>query len=49
VRTTSTEALGDLGKTNDLIQPKIIQWIEQHQDSEYVGNGIDALWLIVEG
>ncbi len=27
----------------------IIQWIQKHQDSEYVGSGIDALWYLVVG
>jgi hypothetical protein len=27
----------------------VAQWIEQHQDSEYVGNGIDALGHLVAG
>lgn len=49
VRSNAAEALGKLSKTNDSIQPLIIQWIEQHQDSEDVGSAIDALWSIVEG
>ncbi|GGA01604.1 hypothetical protein CYANOKiyG1_13550 [Okeania sp. KiyG1] len=27
----------------------IVQWIQQHQDSEYLGSGIDALWYLVVG
>ncbi|NEP89349.1 MAG: hypothetical protein F6K18_22325 [Okeania sp. SIO2C2] len=27
----------------------IVQWIQQHQDSEYVGRGIDVLWYLVVG
>ncbi len=42
-------ALGKLGKKSNNILPTIIQWIEQHQDSEYVGRGIDALWYLVVG
>jgi HEAT repeat protein len=49
VRSRAASALGKLGKTNNSIQPIITQWIEQHQDSENVGNAIDALWTIVEG
>jgi len=26
-----------------------LEWIEQHQDAEYVGSGIDALWNLVVG
>lgn len=25
----------------------IVKWIEKHQDTEYIGNGIDALWNLV--
>ncbi|UBF26961.1 hypothetical protein K9N68_02960 [Kovacikia minuta CCNUW1] len=42
-------AIGRLGKKVDWVISLLIQWIEQHQDSEFVGNGIDALWEIVEG
>lgn len=38
--------LGKLGKTNDSIRPLLVQWIEQHQDSEDVGSEIDVLWQI---
>ena len=48
VQLLAAEAVGKLGKTNDLIQP-IIQWIEHHQDSQAVGNMINALSTIVEG
>jgi hypothetical protein len=42
-------ALGRFGETERSLEPKIVQWIEHHQDSEHVGGGIDALWKIVEG
>ncbi|MBD2079972.1 hypothetical protein [Leptolyngbya sp. FACHB-17] len=48
VRSSAAEALGKLGKVDRSIEPKLVQWIEQNQDSEYVRNGIDALWQIVE-
>ncbi|MFS0520024.1 caspase family protein [Nostoc sp. UIC 10607] len=42
-------ALVELGKTFDLVAPALNQWIEQHQDKEYVGVfGIDALWMLLE-
>ncbi|NES65363.1 MAG: hypothetical protein F6K24_08920 [Okeania sp. SIO2D1] len=25
----------------------IVQWIQQHQNSEYVGRGIDVLWYLL--
>lgn len=31
------------------VLPVIIQWIEQYQDSEFIGAGIDALWFLIEG
>jgi HEAT repeat protein/energy-coupling factor transporter ATP-binding protein EcfA2 len=47
VRESAAEALGKLGKNNPDILPLIMQWIEQHQDSDYIGCGIDALWDMV--
>jgi hypothetical protein len=36
-----------LGKKSHDILPTIIQWMEQHQDSEYIGRYIDVLWSLV--
>ncbi|NER89120.1 sister chromatid cohesion protein PDS5 [Moorena sp. SIO3A2] len=49
VRIRAAKALGKLGKTSNHVLPTVIEWIEQHQDSEYVGSGIDALWDLVVG
>ncbi|MDY7006335.1 MAG: HEAT repeat domain-containing protein [Cyanobacteriota bacterium] len=49
VRQRVSQALGKLGKKSNNILPIIIQWIQQHQDSEYVGRGIDVLWYLVVG
>ncbi len=49
VRRRAAQALGRLGKTSNHILPTVIEWIEQHQDSNYVGSGIDALWDLVVG
>ncbi|WP_293166359.1 HEAT repeat domain-containing protein [Okeania sp. SIO2C9] len=49
VRQRVSDALGKLGKKSNHILPTIVQWIQQHQDSEYVGRGIDALWYLVVG
>ncbi|NEO23473.1 MULTISPECIES: sister chromatid cohesion protein PDS5 [unclassified Moorena] len=49
VRSSAAEALGKLGKTSNHVLPTVIKWIEQHQDSDYVGRGIDALWDLVVG
>ncbi|QLE58290.1 NACHT domain-containing NTPase [Nostoc sp. TCL26-01] len=43
----AAEALGNLGKKSSDITATIAQWISQHQDSEYLGNGIDVLWELV--
>ncbi|MEH1809230.1 HEAT repeat domain-containing protein, partial [Nostoc sp.] len=40
-------ALGNLGKNSSNVTATVTEWISQHQDSEYVGNGIDALWNLV--
>ena len=48
-RKKAAEALGKLGKKSNNILPTIVQWIQQHQDSEYVGRGIDVLWYLVVG
>ncbi|MBN4001292.1 HEAT repeat domain-containing protein [Nostoc sp. LPT] len=47
VRNSATEALGKLGKNSSNVTATVAEWISQHQDSEYVGNGIDALWNLV--
>ena len=49
VRSAASEALCKLGKRSHQVEPAIVQWIEQHQDEECVGAGIDALWEMVEG
>ena len=43
----AAQALGKLGKQSDVVLPRVIAWIEEHQDSEYLGSGIDALWDLV--
>lgn len=43
----ATQSLVALSKHSDAIKPALVQWIEQHQQEEYVGNGIDALWELV--
>jgi len=48
-RKSAAKALGKLGKKSNNILPTIIQWIQQHQNSEYVGRGIDVLWYLVVG
>ena len=45
----AASVLGKLGKRSPQVEPAIVQWIEQHQDEDCVGAGIDALWEIVEG
>ncbi|MCP2727890.1 HEAT repeat domain-containing protein [Limnofasciculus baicalensis] len=40
---------GKLGKTSSHITPAVVQWLEQHQDSDYIRSGIDALWDLLTG
>ncbi|KAB8334198.1 HEAT repeat domain-containing protein [Scytonema tolypothrichoides VB-61278] len=47
VRYTAADALGKLGKKTPSLATAVAQWIELHQDSKYVGNGIDLLWDLV--
>ena len=49
MRSSAAEALGKLGKKSAHILPQLVKWIEQHQDSEYIGRGIDVLWDLVVG
>ncbi|NES20357.1 MAG: HEAT repeat domain-containing protein [Symploca sp. SIO3E6] len=47
VRILAAKALGDLGRKSSEITPTVIHWIQQYQDSEYVGKEIDLLWDLV--
>lgn len=49
VHSLAASALGKLGKKSPDILPTIVQWLERHQDSKYLGDGIDALWDLVVG
>ncbi|MDJ0714558.1 MAG: HEAT repeat domain-containing protein [Prochloraceae cyanobacterium] len=48
VRGFAAEALGNLGKQSSEVLPAVVQWLQQHQDSKYIGRGIDALWDLVK-
>jgi HEAT repeat protein len=39
--------LRHLGKTSEKVIDAIVQWIDQHRNSRYVGNGVDILWALV--
>jgi hypothetical protein len=41
--------LGKLGLKSSDVLPAVVQWIDRHQDTEYVGSGIDVLWDLVVG
>jgi HEAT repeat protein len=43
----AAEALSKLGLKSSEVLPVVIQWIDRHQDTEYVGLGIDVLWDLV--
>jgi len=49
VRLRAAEALGKLGLKSSDVLPAVVQWIDRHQDTEYVGSGIDVLWDLVVG
>ena len=44
VRDGAARALGEIGKNDKEITAVVIKWLKQRQDSEYIGDGIDALW-----
>jgi predicted NACHT family NTPase len=44
VRYEAVEALGKLGLKSSEVLPAVVQWIDRHQDTPYVGSGIDVLW-----
>ncbi|MCA1993768.1 MAG: HEAT repeat domain-containing protein, partial [Coleofasciculus sp. S288] len=47
--TRATYGLVKLGRKSSNVVPAVVQWIEQNQDSDYIGSSIDALWdLVVE-
>ncbi|WP_181357482.1 HEAT repeat domain-containing protein [Stenomitos frigidus] len=49
IRSRTQSVLVKLSKKTDWVETALVQWIEQHQDEDCVGAGIDALWEIVEG
>ena len=49
VRYLAASALGKLGLKSSDVLTAVVQWIDRHQDTEYVGLGIDVLWDLVAG
>jgi len=49
VRSSAASALSKLGLKSSEVLPAVVQWIDRHQDTEYVGLGIDVLWDLVAG
>ena len=47
VRYRAADAIGNIGKSEPELINLMTNWIEQHQNTEYVGNGIDVLWNLV--
>jgi HEAT repeat protein len=47
VRANAADALSKLGKNSTDVASAVAEWISQHQDSKYVGSGIDVLWELV--
>lgn len=44
VRFSAAAALVNLGKSDPVIQPTLLQWIEQHVELPHLGLAIDVLW-----
>jgi hypothetical protein len=42
------EALVQLSQSYDLVTPELERWIEQHQDWEFFGVAVDALWGVLQ-
>ena len=49
VRSSAASALGSLGNNSNFVTLALAEWIEQHQELEHIGDGVDALWNIVTG
>jgi HEAT repeat protein len=49
VRSSAASALGKLGLKSSDVLTAVVQWIDRHQDTEYVGSGINVLWDLVAG
>lgn len=47
LRWRAARALSNIGKDNPEAITLMANWINEHQDTEYVGNGIDVLWNLV--
>ena len=47
VRSNAAMALGNLGKQNHSILPQLVQWLQENEDYPHLGDGINALWQIV--
>ena len=43
----AAKSLVTLGKRSNRVEPALVNWIEQHQNDDFVSNGIDALWDLV--
>ncbi|WP_414574315.1 HEAT repeat domain-containing protein, partial [Nostoc sp. CCY 9925] len=49
VRSSAADALGKIGKKTSSLATSLAQWIQEQQDSKYVGDAIDLLWDLVCG
>jgi hypothetical protein len=45
----ASRILIQLSKNSDAIRPEVVQWLEQNQNDDGIGNAIDCLWSIVYG
>ena len=42
-------ALTNISKQSPNVKTLVVEWIQQHENSNFVGNGIDVLWDLVTG
>ena len=47
MRSSAAYALVELGKQSGRVESTFAEWIERHQNEEFVGGGIDVLWRLV--
>ena len=49
VRSRAASALAKISNDNSDFNNSIENWLKEHSDTKYVGDGIDVLWNVVVG
>ena len=47
INDAAAKSLIAIGKGSNNVEPALVNWIEQHQEKDFVRNGIDELWELV--